>query len=123
MNKSHLIYSVLTILALSLFTLSCTKDKVVVKPITPTISDTISFNKFVLPLMNTNCATSGCHDANSATQGYVFDSYENIKKNAVAANNAMNAINGFQQMPLGQKLDQTSIDKFKAWMDQGLKNN
>ena len=40
----------------------------------------ISFQYEVLPLMISGCAYTGCHDAASAEDGVVLDSYENVMK-------------------------------------------
>ena len=38
----------------------------------------IYFNQDVLPILNSNCAFSGCHDAASAEDGVVLESYEDV---------------------------------------------
>lgn len=40
--------------------------------------NTVFFQQEVLPLFQSNCATSGCHDANTAQEGFVFTSYAGI---------------------------------------------
>ena len=42
--------------------------------------DIISFQHQVLPILVSSCAYSGCHDAQSAEDGIVLDSYENVIK-------------------------------------------
>jgi len=43
--------------------------------------DVIYFGKDVLPILQSNCALSGCHDANTAEDGFDFSTYEGtIKK-------------------------------------------
>lgn len=38
----------------------------------------IYFEKDILPVLQSNCAFSGCHDAASAEDGVILDSYENV---------------------------------------------
>lgn len=41
-------------------------------------SDTVYFVNDIQPLINSTCATSGCHDASTAEHGVILDSYTNI---------------------------------------------
>lgn len=43
-------------------------------------SNLICFESEILPLFQTNCAKSGCHDASTHKDGYVLDSYSNLFK-------------------------------------------
>lgn len=43
-------------------------------------STLICFESEILPLFQTNCAKSGCHDASSHKEGLVLDSYANLFK-------------------------------------------
>ena len=43
-------------------------------------SNKVCFEADVLPIFQSNCAKSGCHDALTREHGYVFDSYANIIK-------------------------------------------
>lgn len=40
----------------------------------------ICFETQILPIINSNCANSGCHDAKTHKEGYDFSSYNGIKK-------------------------------------------
>jgi uncharacterized membrane protein len=44
----------------------------------PCDPDLVYFDQEVLPIFISNCAFSGCHDANSAQEGIILDSYENV---------------------------------------------
>ena len=64
---------------------SCNHDPVVVEDMTDP-SDTLDscdpeviyFKYDVLPLLKSNCAISGCHNAITAQKGVILDSYENV---------------------------------------------
>ena len=55
---------------------------------TGTGSTAVCFESEILPIFQTNCAKSGCHDAASHQDGYVFDSYANIVRKDVRPFNA-----------------------------------
>lgn len=59
--------------------LSCVHDPFPVPPdeIGPCESGTVYFEKDILPILSANCAYSGCHDAGTARDGVVLDSYQN----------------------------------------------
>ena len=44
----------------------------------PCDEDSIYFEIDVLPILVSNCALSGCHDAQTATEGVILDSYFNV---------------------------------------------
>lgn len=49
---------------------------------TPCDSNTVYFNLQVLPILQSNCAFSGCHDAASAQDGVVLESYSQVVNTA-----------------------------------------
>ncbi|HYF32830.1 MAG TPA: c-type cytochrome domain-containing protein [Chitinophagaceae bacterium] len=42
--------------------------------------DTVYFQQAILPILVSNCAVPGCHDATSHQEGYVFTNYQNVMK-------------------------------------------
>jgi hypothetical protein len=44
--------------------------------------DTVYFERDLLPLLNSSCAKSGCHDATTASDGVILDSYFNVMATA-----------------------------------------
>jgi len=78
----------------------------------------------VKPLMDSKCATVGCHVGTSAT-GYDLSNYTGV---AGVANSGklLAAINhtGPNPMPLGAaKLDDCTIAKITKWVNDGAPNN
>jgi len=45
---------------------------------TPCEAGIIYFEKDVLPILLSNCATSGCHDAITQAEGIILDTYDNV---------------------------------------------
>lgn len=102
---------------------SCAKDKVLESFINENCPDTVSFTNTIEPLINQNCATSGCHD-NSAAGGYNLLGHSNVSGSANVALSAMRHDNGFEPMPFGgNQLPDTLIQKFDCWIAQGKQNN
>lgn len=81
MNKSIIFFAVILIIA---GVTACVTDPLLPDGVTPDPNGctpgTISFKKEIQPIISANCAFSGCHDAISAEEGVVLDTYENIMK-------------------------------------------
>ena len=81
--------SKLLIIGLTIAVASCTTEPIVPPGFTGELPDgdclpgVISFEQEILPLLVSNCAMSGCHDAYSAEDGVVLTSYETIMREVV----------------------------------------
>jgi uncharacterized membrane protein len=91
----------------------------------------ICFESEVLPIFQSNCAKSNCHDAASAKDGYVFDNYQNIIRKNIIPGNATNSKvykvlfeTGNDKMPPAPNADLTAAQKavIGAWINDGAKN-
>lgn len=112
-------YSFIVVSLFLVVTTSCRKDKVT-STLDPNCTDTIYFSQEILPLITDNCAS--CHDVGNTT-GYTFTNHTNISANASSALNAMRG-DGFQLMPQnGPALNDSLIEKFNCWINQGKLNN
>ena len=67
--------SLLTVVVL----FACTKDKTP-KPVEPCDPNKIYFQRDIQPLINSNCAKSGCHDAITRTEGLNLTTYDGVMK-------------------------------------------
>ena len=92
--KIDTIVFLLLIGAISLWTTSCKHDSFIVvdddmvpidsMPVDtadmgiPCDPDLTYFNLEILPILNSNCAFSGCHNASSAQDGVILDNYANV---------------------------------------------
>jgi uncharacterized membrane protein len=115
-------------------------------PITPLITDdlpdttqgcdpsTVYFVNDVLPIFNSNCALSGCHNAASAQDGVVLDTYANIMNTGdvrpgdPGGSDVYKAITEDdidKRMPpvYANQLTQDQINTIYNWIAQGAKNN
>lgn len=104
--------------------LSCRKDKIEeIIPVEEECPEERSFSQDVLPILNNNCSTSGCHDAGSQSGGYVFETYEQVDQHAVIMSSAMKHETS-SPMPQGQpKLADSLIQTFDCWIKQGKLDN
>jgi hypothetical protein len=99
-------------------------------PLTNNDCDTTAskFAADIQPILNSNCATSGCHTAAVIAGGYIFDNYTDVKSTIV--NDSARFIGsilqqtGYSPMPKGGgKLSDCNISKIKAWLASGAPNN
>lgn len=111
-------------IAFGLILMSCTKEKVSSVALPASTCDTIiSYTSIVEPVINQNCATSGCHNS-SASGGYTFLSHSDVATNASVILSVINHEPNFAAMPLGQaKLNDTIIQQITCWVEQGTQNN
>ena len=89
-------------------------------------STAATYSGTVAPIMNSYCATGGCHNASSAAAGVVLDNYNGVK--AIASNGKLigtvNWASGFSPMPKGgSKLPNCNITKLQQWINAGAPNN
>jgi mono/diheme cytochrome c family protein len=134
--KHLLKYSALMVLALLTFLVSC-KHEIPGSIIDPTPipgpppNNGICFESEVLPLFQSNCAKSGCHDAITREEGYQLDGFSNIVRKGLISGNA-NASkiyrsltgNGVDMMPPSGNtpLTNAQIALIGQWINEGAKN-
>jgi mono/diheme cytochrome c family protein len=91
----------------------------------------VCFETQILPLFQTNCAKSGCHDANTQAEGLRFDNYNGIMDEIVAGNpsegDIMEAIveedpDKVMPPPPAAQLTEEQIALLTVWILQGAQN-
>lgn len=104
--------------------ISCRKDKVEeIIPVEEECPEERSFSDDVLPILSTNCSTSGCHNASSQSGGYIFETYEQVDEHAAIILSAMKHETS-SPMPQGApKLADSTTQTFDCWIKQGKLNN
>jgi hypothetical protein len=82
----------------------------------------VSYAEDIEPIIENDCATSGCHVAGGTGNG-IFNNYTRVK--AKVDNGSMRQrVVGQQDMPPDpESLTQCQIDKVEAWLDAGAPNN
>lgn len=118
--------SILALISIGLLT-SC-KHEI---PATPGTDTDVCFESDILPLFQSNCAKSGCHDAASREDGYQLDTYANIIARGIRPGNAAGSKiyevlleDGNDRMPLppNPRLTADQIGKIADWINQGARN-
>jgi hypothetical protein len=110
----NIVFSLFAISALAIVFFGCNKYQ---KGYDCT-GQTPTYNNDIKAIYNSNCATTGCHDAYSQAAGIDLSSYQT----AIAANNdrilgCVEHNSGFSAMPKGMsKLTDTQIKKLYCWM-------
>ena len=89
----------------------------------------VTYSGFVKQtLINNSCASTGCHDAGTASSGVILDNYDGVK-NSIAGGRLMGAITHtppfrfMPNLPGSPKLDTCTIAKIGAWVANGAPNN
>lgn len=82
----------------------------------------------VFPIMSAQCATSGCHNAVTASAGANFSNYATIKSYITNSKDfllgSIKHTSGFSAMPKdGSKLATCDISKIESWINAGMPNN
>ena len=91
--------------------------------------DTVYFKQKILPLLVSNCAMSGCHDAISKKDGVILTDYANIMREVKISNPADSDLykslieTGNDRMPPAGPLSTENINNVLVWIKQGAKNN
>jgi hypothetical protein len=110
--RKIIIASVFTTGMLFIIASSCKK-----KDATPTnCSTTLSFAKDIQPIINTNCAISGCHNGTTKPN---LTQYSGVQ--AAASDIKSQVSSG--SMPQGRTLTSTDKDALLCWIANGAANN
>ena len=107
------------------FNAGCAKDvgklPVASPPVTVSFCDSISYNKHVKPIIATNCATPGCHNAGSVNGDYTTYAGLLIKVNNGSFKNRV--FNANNPMPASGLLPKAQLDVLQCWLDKGALEN
>ena len=90
--------------------------------------DTVYFTNTILPMIISNCAMAGCHDAITHAEGLNLTSYSQIIRyispgNPNGSKLYKNMVGYDNPMPPAGALPQAQLDAFYKWIMQGAKNN
>ena len=97
----------------------------------PVANNGVCFESEILPLFQSNCAKSGCHDAATHTEDLILDSYANIIRKDIIPGKADNSKlyrvlfeTGKDKMPPTPNADLTAAQKalIGKWINEGAKN-
>jgi hypothetical protein len=87
------------------------------------------FSRDILPVIVSNCATTGCHDAATQKEGYNYTTYPSTMKSVRAGNpgnsklyQVINITSGENMMPPTGQLTTAEIDSIGKWISYGALN-
>lgn len=98
----------------------------------PCSPDTVYFKNEILPILVSNCAMSGCHDADTKKDGVNLTNYNSIISTADVTPFDPSKSDLYEvlidtdpdkRMPPGNTLDAQLIVKIQKWIQQGALNN
>ncbi|MCB0630883.1 MAG: c-type cytochrome domain-containing protein [Saprospiraceae bacterium] len=95
--------------------------------------EVVYFELQVLPILKSNCAFSGCHDAASAEEGVILDSYINVLATAEITPGNISESDLYERLvddrasrrmppPPRAPLSQEQIDLIGKWIQQGAED-
>ncbi|PIY07493.1 MAG: hypothetical protein COZ18_17170 [Flexibacter sp. CG_4_10_14_3_um_filter_32_15] len=109
-----------SVLATFLF-VSCEDKKV--EPLTYDCTTvTPTYTADVKTIIDTNCATSGCHNSSSRADGRDYSTYSLVKRGASDNSfmGSMQHLSGYKSMPQGRsKLSDAQIQTISCWIQNG----
>jgi len=94
-------------------------------------TDTVYFANTIQPLLISNCAMSGCHDAISHVDGINLTTYSGVMREVKSGNAAKSSLyqsmieTGRDRMPPlpAAAFNPTQLAQVKTWINQGARNN
>ncbi|HVV55205.1 MAG TPA: c-type cytochrome [Mucilaginibacter sp.] len=97
-------------------------------PPPPQTSDSVCFKTDVLPLFQTYCASTGCHDATTAQEDLVLTNYTNIMRGISPGNPSSSRYyrvitDGSMPPRKSPQLSSSQVAVISKWIIQGAKNN
>lgn len=99
----------------------------------PCSPDSVYFELQILPILQSNCAMSGCHDAASAQDGVVLTDYNSVMNTADVRPFDLNGSDLYEVItdndpdkmmppPPSARLTSTQIGLIATWINQGAQN-
>jgi len=117
---------------LLLIFMNACKHEIPVNPGGGGAGGTVCFSQEILPIFQSNCSRSGCHNASTAANGYVLDSYANIMRRGIVPGNAGRSRiyesimdNSSDRMPPPPFSSLTAAQKnlIALWINEGAQDN
>lgn len=107
-------------------TTTTTKDTTSATDTTQDVVDTsVCFERDILPMLQSSCAISGCHDAATAHKGYIYTSYATIMAKGIVPGNYNSsatytycASGAMPKSPV-PRFDSTKMSLLRRWITNG----
>ena len=83
------------------------------------------FQRDILPVIQSNCAISGCHSGTNAQGGIYLENYQDVS--LVASNGMLMGVvtgeEGYVRMPPGSSSSSCRISQIRQWINDGFPDN
>jgi hypothetical protein len=116
MKKVSIVFTVLV----TVFAWSCKKDSIATVDCT---GSTPTYGTPVKKILDSYCATSGCHGATNPAKGLDYSSYGQAKINCAKDNfrGSIQHLSGYEAMPKGgSKLADADLKALNCWVQNGM---
>ena len=113
-NFKNIAFSIL----ISSVLISCSKTEI---PVTPDVTEKITYTKNVKSIVDNSCATSSCHDAVGPAAGLKLTNYSEVKASAQNGNFHARINNG--TMPPNGALPSATTAIINKWKTDGYLEN
>jgi hypothetical protein len=90
-------------------------------PPKPADTTTVSYAVTIKPMLQTNCASSGCHESGGQMPDLTI--YQNVFDNRTEIDRRAAQTNASDPMPSAGQMSASDRDKLGRWIDQGAHNN
>ncbi len=110
------------VLLLPIFLFSCEKDEVEEPQTYDCTGLTPTYTAEIKPIIDTNCATSGCHDSSSQAGGINLSTYAltSSESNNARFLGSIQRLSAYSSMPRNSaKLSDTTIQLIYCWVENG----
>jgi hypothetical protein len=125
-RKNLIIYSVIIVLVILLILVA--RRRYAHERLIYSKSDTVCFEKDILPVFINKCAAAGCHDPQSRSGSYKLVDYNSIMKGIIPFKPEKSIVyksiigKGASSMPPGQELTENEKLLITIWIGQGANN-
>lgn len=110
------VFVLIVFIGVSASFISCSKSDAGNTNTSNSCNPNTSFSATILPLFNTSCNVSGCHDGPNAAQ---LNNFQVVHDNAAQIRASISS----GRMPKGGSLTTVQKNAIYCWIDNGAKNN
>ena len=82
-------------------------------------TDALSYTDDIKPIIDANCATAGCHAANTSRPMGTYESVRDYALDGSLVTRINLPVSNPQSMPPTGPLDDCTIEKIEAWVNDG----
>tara|TARA_B100000965_G_C19503450_1_gene718528 strand:- start:276 stop:632 length:357 start_codon:yes stop_codon:yes gene_type:complete len=116
------IQSIITLLGIAMLLVFCKKDnEEALYGNEECEPENVSFSKYIQPLLNNACNTTGCHVQGGSGRG-LFENYDQVKSK-IDKGSFQQRVLVLKDMPPSQSLSDCQLKTIQKWIDEGAQDN